>query len=86
MDDLALKYNVKEPKDWGKVKILHVRDSGGGSLLKNYFNDSLFACLRSIYKGFQFSLFTFIYSLLDVTWKREWFSSLPRFPKSHWES
>lgn len=24
--------------------------------------------------------------MVDVEWKREWFSNIPRFPKSHWNS
>lgn len=51
MDDIALKLNIQRPSDWGGVTVKQVSELGGSYILRRYYNKSLFACLRSIYKG-----------------------------------
>lgn len=51
LDDIAKKLSIKKPSDWGKVTVQHFYDLGGSSLLNNYYNGSLHACLQSVYKG-----------------------------------
>lgn len=51
LDSIAAKYNIKKPSDWGKLKIGVIYENGGTTLMKNYYNDSLFVCLQSVYKG-----------------------------------
>lgn len=55
LDGIARKLNITNPKDWGKVQTLDVQLLGGTSLLNRY-NNSLFACLQSVYSGFNTSL------------------------------
>lgn len=50
LDEVAMKLNIKNPRDWGKVTTRRFFELGGISLLK-YYNRSLFACLQSVYKG-----------------------------------
>lgn len=50
LDEIAIKHNVKKLSDWGKVTISQIRQFGGAGLLK-YYNNSLFECLKAIYKG-----------------------------------
>lgn len=43
--------------------------------------------LRAFGQFIKVFIFNNIYLFLtDIAWKREWFTNLPRFPKSHWES
>lgn len=51
LDEVAIKLNIKNPSDWGKVtnKVMH--EYGGAGLLK-HFNNSLFDCLKFVYEGF----------------------------------
>lgn len=51
MDDIATKLNIKKPSDWGKLTLQQIHQFGGASLLNTYYNDSIFACLQSIYTG-----------------------------------
>lgn len=51
LDELAVKLNVKEPRDWGKIPRNRIYEFGGASLLTNYYNSSVFNCIRSVYKG-----------------------------------
>lgn len=51
LDEIAVRLNIQSPSDWGKVTQQHIYDLGGSSLLSNYYNGSLFACLKSVYKG-----------------------------------
>lgn len=80
LDTMATKLNIKKPSDWGKVKRKDIHEHRGSSLL-NY-NRSVFNSLQSAYKGIYF----LISHSIDIQWKQEWFSSTPRFPKSHWNS
>lgn len=50
LDALATKLNLHNPKDWGKVSTRTFWKLGGRGLLR-YYQDSLFNCLQSIYKG-----------------------------------
>lgn len=50
LDDLQVKLKIKKPSDWGKVTLIQVHELGGSYLLRQY-NNSLFRCLQSIYKG-----------------------------------
>lgn len=52
MDMVASKLQIKTPSDWGKVTVQQVHEHGGGSLVSNYYNSSLFTTLQTIYKGF----------------------------------
>lgn len=51
LDEVAEKLNIKNPRDWGKVTGQLISDLGGTSLLSNYYDNSLFSCLQSIYAG-----------------------------------
>jgi hypothetical protein len=51
LNEIAIKLNLKEPSDWGKVSTRYITQSGGSTLLQNYYNGSLFQCLQSVYKG-----------------------------------
>lgn len=50
LDEMKLKFNIKEPKDWGNISVKEFQNAGGNSMLKLYGN-SLFECLQSIYTG-----------------------------------
>lgn len=52
MDKIANMLHVKNPIDWGKVTIRKIYELGGGTLLRNYYGNSLFRCLQSVYTGF----------------------------------
>jgi hypothetical protein len=51
LDEIAKKLNIKTPSDWGSVTTHMFFELGGSTLLKYYYNGSLFACLQSVYKG-----------------------------------
>lgn len=51
LDGVQQKYQIKEPRDWGKLTINDIKISGGTTLLSRYFNDSLLSCLRSVYSS-----------------------------------
>lgn len=57
LDELAMKLNIKNPSDWGKFTTRLVYELGEGSLLTSYYNNSLFTCLQSVYKGLLFTGF-----------------------------
>lgn len=59
LQELASKFKILKPSDWGKITNQEICSAGGKSLLRNY-NNSLFSCLQSTFKGEG-------YSLLDVT-------------------
>lgn len=52
MDELAIKLNIKDPRDWGKQTTRVIYELGKGSLLNGYYNNSVFSCLQAVYKGF----------------------------------
>lgn len=51
MDQLAIKFNIQEPKDWGKITAQQLHENGATSILNNYYSGSLFGCLQTVYKG-----------------------------------
>lgn len=51
MEKMKVKFNIKEAKDWGGVRVEDIHRFGGGSILSYYYNNSLFNCLRSVYPG-----------------------------------
>lgn len=51
LDDLAIKLNIKNSSDWGRVTCKQFYEFGGGGLLRHYYNGSVFDCLQSVYKG-----------------------------------
>lgn len=82
MDKIAEKLKIQNPSDWGKITKRKICELGGSSILK-YYNNSLFACLKSLYTGFFVLLFI---NHLDIEWKKDWFSNIPHFPQSYWKS
>lgn len=50
MNEVAIKLNIKCPRDWGRVKAKRFKELGGRAIL-SYHNDSLFCCLKAIYEG-----------------------------------
>lgn len=50
LDEVAMKLKIKKASDWGKVGAKYLYALGGAGILK-YYNDSIFNCLQSIYKG-----------------------------------
>lgn len=56
LDDVKMKYQIKEPSEWGKITIQDIRELGGGSFLSYYYNNSMFRCLTSVYPGFHLFL------------------------------
>lgn len=51
MNEIAVKLNIKNPSDWGKITVRHVYELGGVTLLSRYYKGSLYGCLKSIYQG-----------------------------------
>jgi hypothetical protein len=50
MDNLAVKYKLKESKDWGKITKKHFLANSGITLLDKY-GRSVFKLLKSVYPG-----------------------------------
>lgn len=83
LEEMKLKFNIEEPGDWGKVSIQDFREENGASLL-SYYKNSLYSCLKHIYKGLNFvSKFS---NIEDVEWKQEWFPNRKIFPKMFWKT
>lgn len=57
VEKLASRLQIKKPSDWGKISSRTIRDIGGSTLLTNYYNNSLFACLHDVQKGVAFLAF-----------------------------
>lgn len=51
LDGVASTLNVRNPRDWGKVTIKHIKCLKRGHSMLRHYNHSLFVCLRTIYKG-----------------------------------
>lgn len=51
LEDFAIKLNIKNASDWGKVTYRQISEEGGAGLLVQYYKGSLFNCLQSVYKG-----------------------------------
>lgn len=69
LDEVSKKLNIKNPSDWGSVKIQTIQQLGGSGLL-SYYKGSLFICLKSIYKGLLFFFF-FYFSLNEDRYRME---------------
>lgn len=82
LEEIKVKLNVNHPSDWGKIQLRKIYALGGRTLLK-YYRGSLFTCLQSIYTGISN---LDLLKCTDIKWKKEWFSYLPHYPKSHWKS
>lgn len=80
LNEVALKLNIKNPRDWGKVTANQIYELGGISLLHSRYHGSLFACLRSVFKGNSY----YPNLLLETSWKKEWFSNNVAF--KYWNS
>lgn len=83
LDELAVRLEIKDPTDWGKISKRSIYAKGGGGLL-SIFHDSVFGCLQAVYKGFLLHLFYL--PNLDKEWKKEWFINTHRVKKWHWKS
>lgn len=79
LNEVARKLDIKNPSDWGNVKLHQIHKFGGVSLLSHYYNNSVFACLQSVYNGD----FNLLIHALEIEWKKEWFSKVPN---SYWKS
>lgn len=51
LDAVKIKFNISTPRDWGRITVSAISNLGGSSLIKNYYEGSLFKCLQSIYSG-----------------------------------
>ena len=58
---LSNKLNIKSNEDWYNVKLSDIENNGGSSLLKNYYENSLFKSLKSIYPNIKFDQWKFKY-------------------------
>lgn len=50
LDEVAIQLNIKHSSGWGKVTIKQINELGGAGLMY-YYNNSLYKCLASVYKG-----------------------------------
>lgn len=50
LDDFKMKFQVKNPMDWGHITVRQISAAGGAGLL-NYYSGSLFKSLQSVYAG-----------------------------------
>ena len=50
LDEVAIKLNIKNESDWGKITTKQIYELGGAGIL-HYYNNSVFHCLESVYKG-----------------------------------
>lgn len=82
LERIARELGITNPKEWGKIKLWQIRRMIGGSSMLNYHKGSLFKALQASFPGILFI------SLInpETSWKRDWFTNLPIFPKDHWNS
>lgn len=50
LDNIAIKFGIKKPTDWGNVRVISLRKAGLDILLEKHEN-SLFKLLQNVYKG-----------------------------------
>lgn len=50
LHDFAMKHNIRNPQDWGKITSRQVKHASGRGLLYKY-NSSLYECLKSAFSG-----------------------------------
>lgn len=79
LDSLALKLQIKNPKDWGKIAKSNIQELRRTHFLSKLYGGSLFNCLQSVYSGMLYCLS----NITDIQWKKEWFVNAP---KSSWSS
>lgn len=53
LDKVAKALKITNPSDWGKITTTQIIESGGGTLLNDYYKGSLFNTLQSVYPGMQ---------------------------------
>lgn len=58
-DKIAFKYNIKEPKDWGKISTFQIIEEKGGKRLLVLYGNSIFRALSSTYT--------------EMEWEEKWF-------------
>lgn len=76
LEQLAAQLHIRNPSDWGKVTKKSFQKYRGGGLLRHYKN-SVFACIKSVYKGYNSRIFHLYFP--DIEWKREWFQYIDTF-------
>jgi len=69
MDNIARLYNLKNPRDWGRITVDDIKKCEGSSVLE-YYDFSLFNALQGVYP--------------EIEWERSWFPRLPKVPKGYW--
>jgi len=70
LEELAVKLDIKEPKDWGKVSKQQILENHGGSLL--VMHNSLRKALSENFP--------------EIEWNPEWFPNAPKFESGFWNS
>lgn len=73
--ELAKKFQIKDPKDWHKVTVSQVHREGG-SFIKRFYGGSLLQALKGVYPGFHCK--SKLLNFVDIKWQKSWF---PRIPK-----
>ena len=58
---LSNKFNIKSNEDWYNIKLSDIENNGGSSLLNNYYDNSLYLALKSIYPNIKFDQWKFKY-------------------------
>lgn len=53
LDEIKIKLQIFKPSDWGNIPSKRLHDLGAYTLLCKYYNNSLFNCLSSVYKGIE---------------------------------
>lgn len=63
LEELKQRFQISNPKDWGKVTLKQVRSIHGGNMLLECYGGSLYRALKSIYTGkknfHSFSIYNF---------------------------
>lgn len=59
LEEIAFKLKIKKPSDWGKVTKHEFRKLGGNTLISYYYSNSLFNCLKDIFKGVKIEVVTY---------------------------
>lgn len=51
LEEIKSKYDIKEPRDWGKFSTKELKKTSAFSIINRYYKGSLFHCLRTNYPG-----------------------------------
>ena len=81
MTKFAKKFHIKKPEDWGNITLNLFMQAGGTSVLDHYEN-SLLKALENIYPGLWEN--KCYINEIEISWKREWFVNLSKFPHDYW--